>query len=64
MKFLRPLYVEETIDAVAEVEKVDGRDIIIKCYLKNSEGTISTEGLFTFREVKKEKIEKLARIQF
>ena len=64
MKFLRPLYVEEKIEAVATVEKVEGRDVTIKCHLKNSEDEICTVGLFTFREVKKEKIEKLAQIQF
>lgn len=64
MNFLKPVYVEDTIKIVGEIQKVEGRDIFIQGYIHDSAGDICTKGLFTFKEVKKEKIESLADIKF
>lgn len=64
INFLKPLYVEDSIKIVGEIQEVEGRDMIIQGYIKDSAGDICTKGLFTFREVEKEKIENLANIKF
>lgn len=64
INFLKPLYIEDSIEIVGEIQKVEGRDMFIQGYIKDSSGDICTKGLFTFREVKKERIEALADIKF
>ena len=64
LQFFRPLYIEEDVEIVGEIEEIKDRDIIVKSYIKNSNGQICTEGKFTFRKVTKEKIEQIAGVKF
>ncbi len=63
MEFLQPIYVGETIEAISNIEKIEGRNIIVKGILKNGNGEECTLGSFVFREVGKEKIERLIEKQ-
>ncbi len=63
MEFYHPLYVGETVEATSEIEKIKGRDITVKGILKNENGDECTIGRFVFREVGKEKIERLIKKQ-
>jgi acyl-coenzyme A thioesterase PaaI-like protein len=61
MNFFKPIYVGETVEAISEIEKVEGRDITVKSVLQNKNGEKCTLGRFVFREVGKEKIERLIK---
>ena len=64
LQFFRPLYVEEEVEIIGEIQEQKEKDIIVKSYIKNKEGEICTQGLFTFRKVTKKKIEQIAGIRF
>ena len=61
MKFFKPIYVGETIEAISEIEKTEDRNITVKSILRNENGEECTQGIFIFREVGKEKIERLIK---
>ncbi|MHA2309579.1 MAG: PaaI family thioesterase [Candidatus Heimdallarchaeaceae archaeon] len=61
MEFYKPIYVGETIEATSNIEKIDGRDITVTSILKNDNGDKCTKGTFVFREVGREKIERLIK---
>jgi acyl-CoA hydrolase len=63
IEFHQPIYVGEAVEAISEIERVEGRDIIVKGILKNEKGDECTVGRFIFREVGKEKIERLIKKQ-
>ena len=64
MQFISPLYVEEEVEIIGEIVENKEKDILVRSYLKNNEGQVCTKGLFTFRKVKKGKIEQIAGIKF
>ena len=65
LQFLKPLYVEEEVEIVGTIDDNSSeKDIFVKSYIKNNNGEICTQGLFTFRKVSKERIEKIAGIKF
>ena len=59
MEFYKPIYVGETVEALSNIEKIEGRNIVVISILKNENGDECTKGTFVFREVGKEKIERL-----
>ena len=61
MEFYKPIYVGETVEAISNIEKIDGRDITVISILKNENGDKCTKGKFVYREVRKEKIERLIK---
>ena len=61
MEFFKPIFVGETIVAISKIENIEGRNITVKSILKNENGDECTKGIFVFREVGKEKIERLIR---
>ena len=64
LQFLKPLYVENEAEIVGEIIEDQGKDIVVKSYIKDTKGDICTQGLFTFRRVQKERIEQMAGIKF
>ncbi|MHA1200510.1 MAG: hotdog fold domain-containing protein, partial [Candidatus Heimdallarchaeaceae archaeon] len=64
LQFFSPLYVEEEVEIVGEIAEIKEKDIIVKSYIRNKDGEICTQGIFTFRKVTKEKIEQIAKIKF
>lgn len=64
IQFFSPLYVEEEVEIIGEIIEQNEKDIFVKSYIKNKEEKVCTQGLFTFRKVKKEKIEQIAGIKF
>ena len=63
MEFYHPIYVGEAVEATSEIEKIEGKNITVKGTLKNENGKECTIGRFVFREVGKEKIERLIKKQ-
>ena len=62
--FFKPLYVEEEVEIVGSVEKIDDKDITISSVLRNKNGETCTKGTFVYRKVEMDKIKKMARIPF
>jgi hypothetical protein len=61
MEFIKPIYLGETVEAISKIEKVDERDITIFSVLKNENEDVCTKGTFVFRDVGREKIERLIK---
>lgn len=62
IEFYKPLYIEEEVEIIGKVEKIDERDITIISVLKNKNGETCTKGTFVYRKVAMDKIKKIAKI--
>jgi acyl-coenzyme A thioesterase PaaI-like protein len=62
IEFLKPLYVEEEVEIIGSVEKIDNKDITIGSVLRNKKGETCTKGTFVYRKVAMDKIKKMAKI--
>lgn len=64
LNFLKPLYVETEVEIIGEILENKEKDILVRSFIKDQDGEICTQGLFTFRKVSKKKIEQIAGIEF
>ncbi|MHA1305459.1 MAG: PaaI family thioesterase, partial [Candidatus Heimdallarchaeaceae archaeon] len=59
--FLRPIYVEEQLEAVATIENVEMKNVYVTSVIQNTKGENCTKGSFVFRLVDREKIVEISK---